>query len=151
VGVDQDGDRVDVPVPDRPAIVTFLYTHCPDVCPLTAQEISSALDRVGDASRRIDVVAVSVDPRGDTPGAVRRFLARHRLTGRMRYIVGSSAELEPLWRRWQIAAQQGAATTSVHSARVVLVDREGRQAGSYAASLPIDLDDLAADIRSLTD
>jgi protein SCO1/2 len=150
-GRDSTGGRVAVPIAGRPALVTFLFTDCPDVCPLTAQEISAALDRVGpDVAGAIDVVAVSVDPRGDTPAAVRAFLQRHRLTGRMRYIVGSRAELSPLWSRWHVAAQQGPATASAHSARIVLVDRDGRQVGSYAAALPIDIDGLAADIRALT-
>lgn len=151
VGRDSTGARVAIPAAGRPALVTFLYTDCPDVCPLTAQEISLALDRVGpDAAGRIDVVAISVDPRGDTPAAVREFLARHRLTSRMRYIIGSKAELAPLWSSWHIAAQQGPPTASIHSARLVLVDRDGQQVGAYATALPIDIDGLAADIRALT-
>ena len=150
-GRDSGGRLVSIPVRGRPAIVTFLYTHCPDVCPLTAQEVSRALDMVGARAKAIDVVAISVNPTGDTPASVRAFLERHRLTGRMRYIIGSAAELRPLWKKWLIAAQPDGATASVHSARVVLVNREGRQAGSYAAALPIDAGDLAADIRTLTD
>jgi protein SCO1/2 len=143
-GRDSTGRPVSVPEAGRPALVTFLYAHCPDVCPLTAQEISIALDRAGPAAARaIDVVAVSVDPEGDTRAA-------HSLTGRMRYIVGTRAELRPLWSRWLIAAQQQGAERSVHSARVVLVDRDGRQVGSYATGLPFDPADLAADIRALT-
>lgn len=150
-GRDQDGRAVSIPTPGRPALVTFLFANCPDVCPLAAQEISQALDRAGVGPDRIDVVAVSVDPRGDTRAAVRAFLERHRLTGRMRYIVGDRAQLEPLWRAWQIAAQTGGdARDSVHSARIVLVDAAGRQAGSYAAGLPIDVQDLTDDISALT-
>lgn len=148
-GIDQTGARVRIPQSGRPAIVTFLYTHCPDVCPLTAQEVSQALDQAGVGPRDIDVVAISVDPKGDTPAAVRHFLSVHHLTGRMRFIIGSAAQLRPLWKAWLIAAQPEGAIASVHSARVVLVDRDGRQAGSYAAGLPIDVGDLAADIRTL--
>lgn len=149
-GRDQDGRPVSIPTPGRPALVTFLFANCPDVCPLAAQEISQALDRAGVGPEQIDVVAVSVDPRGDTRAAVREFLERHRLTGRMRYIVGSRAQREPLWRAWMIAAQTGDARDSVHSARIVLVDGTGRQVGSYAAGLPINVQDLADDLRSLT-
>ncbi len=149
-GSGADGSPVSIPTPGRPAIVTFLYTHCPDICPLAAQEISQALDRAGAEPDDIDVVAVSVNPAGDTPASVRAFLQRHRLSGRMQYIIGSRAQLEPLWRAWLVAAQRGDSRDSVHSARVVLVDGGGRQVGSYAAGLPIDVDDLAADIRTLT-
>lgn len=150
-GRDQEGRQVAVPAAGRPALVTFLFAECPDVCPLVAEEISQALDRVGPGADEIDVVAVSVDPAGDTPAAVRSFLRRHRLEGRMRYLIGSEAELAPIWKAWFVAAQSADEARSTHSARVVLVDREGRQAGAYSAGIPIAIDDLAADIRTLTD
>src|SRR5690606_18935698 len=105
-GRDQDGRPVAVPAEGRPALVTFLFANCPDVCPMAAEQISRALDRVGPAADGIDVVAVSVDPAGDTPAAVRRFLARHRLEGRMRYLIGDEADLRPIWDAWYVSAQR---------------------------------------------
>jgi protein SCO1/2 len=150
-GRDQDGRPVAVPAPGRPALVTFLFAECPDVCPLAAQEISQALDRVGADADEIDVVAVSVDPAGDTPAAVRGFLRTHRLDGRMRYLIGSEAQLAPIWKAWLVSAQTSGEARSTHSARIVLIDRDGRQAGAYSAGIPIAIDDLAADIRTLID
>ena len=114
-----------------------------------ASEISRALDRVGPDASGLDVVAVSVDPKGDTPVAVRAFLRRHRLAGRMSYLVGSERELRPIWRAWYASAQVAGAPASVHTARIVLVDREGRQVGAYSAGTPIPVEDLAADMRAL--
>lgn len=151
-GTNYDGTTVSLPAKGRPAIVTFLFTHCPDICPFSANEIAKALDEVGDRADDIDVVAVSVDPSGDTPRAVRAFLRDHGLLGRMKYIVGTAAQLRPLWKDWLIAAQPGGDTTSsVHTARIVLVDRNGKQVGDYSGGLPIPDGDLAADIRTLTD
>ena len=60
----------------RFTLVTFLYTNCPDVCPLIAEHLNTALRRLGErADTR--VLAVSVDPKGDTPAAVRQFRRRH--------------------------------------------------------------------------
>jgi protein SCO1/2 len=154
LGRDQEGEAVQVPRPGRPAVVTFLFANCPDVCPLVAQEISQALDDVGpEVAAGVDVVAISVDPANDTPAAVRRFLAGHRLTGRMDYIVGTRAELAPVWRSWGIIAQPSdeSVLESVHTARIVLVDRDGRQLGAYPGGVPISIDDLAADIRTLAE
>ena len=148
-GTGYDGARVSVPTPGRPAIVTFLFADCPDICPRAAQEISLALDQVGDTADQIDVVAVSVDPEGDTPAAVRAFLARHRLVGRMDYIVGTRAELVPIWKAWAVAAQPRGRPVSAHSARIVLVDRKGRQVGAYSAGIPVTVSDLAEQMRSL--
>jgi protein SCO1/2 len=148
-GRDVDGAPVVVPRKGRPAVVTFLFASCPDICPLVASEISRALDRLGPTASGLDVVAVSVDPRGDTPTTVRDFLRRHRLTGRMRYIVGSKRELQPIWRAWYAAAQPSGEPASVHTARIVLVDRTGRQAGACSAGIPVSVDDLTADMRAL--
>ncbi|HWH15180.1 MAG TPA: SCO family protein [Miltoncostaeaceae bacterium] len=147
-----DGRPLQVPAPGRPAVVTFLFADCPTVCPLVATQVAAALDRVPPGERDdVDVVAISVDPRGDTPANVRRFLATHRLTGRMRYLVGTRAELEPVWRAWGILAQPpgGDPSSSLHTARVVLVDRAGRQVADYPGGVPVPPDDLAADIGTL--
>jgi len=151
LGADQDGAAIQVPRAGRPAIVTFLFASCPDVCPLVSQQISRALDLAGPAADDLDVVAISVDPEGDTRRAVTEFLKVHRLTGRMRYLVGTREELTPMWREWSIIAQPAERITdSVHTARVVLVDRDGRQVASYPGGLPFAPEDLAADIRTLT-
>ena len=149
-GSGADGAPVDLPRDGRPMLVTFLFANCPTVCPLIAQQLSAALDEVGAEASEIDVVAVSVDPQGDTPDAVRRYLRGHDLEGRMRYIVGSEADLRSLWSDWQVSRQpQQQASLSLHSARIVLVDRDGEQVGRYPAGLPIPPRHIAEDIRTL--
>ena len=148
-GSGYDGEPVSAPTPGRPALVTFLFANCPDVCPMISETIRQALERVGPEADGVDVVAISVDPEGDTPAAVREFLKVHRLEGRMDYIVGTRAELTPIWKDWMVAAQPAGDNMSIHSARVVLVDADGRQVGSYPGGIPVPIDDLAADITTL--
>jgi len=84
----------------KAVLVTFLYTHCPDVCPLIASKLHTALGQMPAAERReVQIIAVSVDPRGDTRSAVAQFLADHEMTGRMQYLVGSRSMLGPVWVR----------------------------------------------------
>ncbi|HEX9437222.1 MAG TPA: SCO family protein, partial [Candidatus Limnocylindria bacterium] len=59
--------------------LAFLYTRCPDTCPLTAEHFRAAQQRLGADADRVRFVAVSVDPSGDTPASVRDFSASHRL------------------------------------------------------------------------
>jgi protein SCO1/2 len=120
---DQDGRLVRMSAQrGRFTLVTFLYTNCPDVCPLIAEHLNTALRRVGDTR----VLAVSVDPKGDTPTAVRRFVAVHRLVPRFRYLSGTAAQLKPVWAAYHVAADPQHGTTAVgHSALVLLVDPEG--------------------------
>src|SRR5690349_14906609 len=74
-------------------LVTFLYTHCPDVCPLIASNLALTENKLGAKAKDVSLVAVSVDPRRDTPGAVRQFLRQHQLTGRMEYLLGDVDQL----------------------------------------------------------
>lgn len=151
-GVNYDGTPLTVPQKGRPAVVTFLYARCLTVCPLVSNQIAAALDTLpAQTVAKIDVVAISVDPAGDTRAEVTKFLRTHDLTGRMSYLVGTRAQLDPVWKKWSIVAQpEGNAIASVHTARVVMIDRDGDQQGSYPGGLPIPPEQLAADIRTLT-
>ena len=140
---DQDGRPVAMAgYAGRTVVMTFVYSHCQDVCPAQVQSIRGALDRLG---RDVPVLAVSVDPANDTRASARRFLLRQHVTGRVRFVLGSRAELAPVWRGYGIAPQRG---TLDHSAYVVLVDGAGRQRVGFPAAR-LTPEDLASDLRRL--
>jgi protein SCO1/2 len=61
------GDKVNLAsYRGKAVLVTFLYTHCVDVCPVITANLRLALERLGPAARDVQIIAVSVDPRGDT-------------------------------------------------------------------------------------
>jgi protein SCO1 len=130
------GQRVDLSsYRGRAALVTFIYTHCPDVCPLIVANLHNALDTLGPTSRKVAVVGVSTDPRGDTPSAVRAFLAERGMLGRMQYLVGSRPTLRPVWRAWGIDASHPTATDEVaHTAVVYGITASGRIVTAYPSN-----------------
>src|SRR4051795_1328221 len=114
---DQDGKAVRVGAPGSgPSIVTFLYTHCQDTCPVTASTVRGAMDQVG---RDIPAYAVSVDPANDTPASARAFLSRNHLTGRMRFLLSPDTTLQQVWTTFGIKPED---RDSEHTAYVVLLD-----------------------------
>jgi protein SCO1 len=112
-------------------VVAFLYTHCPDVCPLIANNLRAAMRKLPD----LRVLAISVDPKGDTPAAVRKFISVHRLPAKFRYLTGTRAELAPVWAKFHIAAVGGPKGTVSHSAFELLVDPTGKERLLYDSSL----------------
>jgi protein SCO1/2 len=139
----QDGEHVSMrALRGQPVIVTFLYTHCQDTCPITAQTIRGALDDLG---RDVPALAIAVDPPNDTPRSARKFLAEQRATGRIDFVLGSRAELRPLWNGFGIQPQR---VTEEHSARITLVDPRGIQRVGYPASHATP-ERLAHDLRLL--
>lgn len=140
---DQDGNTVALKAHRGQVVVlTFLYTHCQDTCPITAQQIRGALDDLG---HDVPVLAVSVDPANDTPASAKRFLLAQHVTGRMRFLLGSRDQLAPVWRDYGIAPQGKGVD---HSAYVVLVDRNGRQRIGFPTD-KLTPEGLAHDIRRL--
>jgi protein SCO1/2 len=111
----------------HPVVVTFLYVHCPDVCPLIAEHLAAGLRELPPAVRsRARVLAVSVDPKGDTPAAVRHFISVHRLPPQFRYLTGSAAELRPIWAAYHVAAVPDADDETIdHSAYELFIDPSG--------------------------
>jgi protein SCO1/2 len=65
----------------------------------------AALLKLGPAAKKLQIIAVSVDPKGDTPATVKAFLAEHEMTGRMEYLIGSFNELAPVWRSYGVEVQ----------------------------------------------
>jgi protein SCO1/2 len=124
-------------------VVAFLYTHCPDVCPVIASNLGVALRRLPE----LRVLAISVDPKNDTRASVRRFLREHHLPARFRYVTGTHAQLAPVWAGFHVAAIAGPRPIVSHTAFELLVDPEGRERVLYDAQ--VRAEDVAADLERL--
>jgi protein SCO1/2 len=150
---DQRGVRIDsAQMNGHPYLVTFLYTHCTDVCPVIGSEIADAFTRLRRRAGDASALAVSVDPRGDSPAAARRWIAERRLPAQFHFLLGSPAQLTPIWRDWFVVAPHDRLTDPrTHAASVWLVDGRGRLRGRWSGGAPIDPADLAHDLGALID
>lgn len=132
-------------------VLTFLYTRCPDECPLIASKLYTTSGLLGDAMNQTAFVAVSVDPDNDTPLAVAKFVQQHNLEGKLRYLIGTREQLQPVWSAYSLyvaPSPTNATLPSVsHSSRVIVIDKAGNQ----RANLSSDFEpaDLAFDVRAL--
>jgi protein SCO1 len=105
----------------RPVIVTFLYTTCDETCPTMAQTVKGALN---DLKSDVPAIAVAVDPPRDTAQQALRFLSKQRVLGRLNFVLGSRAQLAPVWKGFAIQPQS---VDQEHQARFTLVDKRGFQ------------------------
>ncbi len=83
---------------------------------------------------------MSTDPPHDDPVAAQTFVEQHRLSGRLRFLLGSQADLQPVWAAYYMyvapsasddPAQQAAANyanrAATHTDALFVVDRRGRE------------------------
>jgi protein SCO1/2 len=113
----------------KAVLVTFLYTHCPDLCPLITSKLHTAVGEMSAAERaQVQIIAVSVDPRGDTPATVAQFLAVHGMTGKMKYLIGSADALGAVWEKWGIGSRRESADPALvaHTALVYGITGKGK-------------------------
>jgi protein SCO1 len=143
---DQLGRRVSLSqYRGRVTILTFLSSTCHPTCPLIAQQIRGALDELG---YPVPTLIVSADPTADTPADVRRFLSEAALNGRVEYLTGARAELQPIWRAYDIVPAQLGNANSPHAASVLLIDRTGQKRDLFQVE-QLTPEALAHDIRKL--
>ena len=132
-------------------VLTFLYTHCPDECPLIASKLATASGILGKTMNQTAFVAVSVDPTNDTPIAIAKFAQDHNLEGKLHYLTGTQDQLKPVWSAYSVYAAPSPTNVTFpsvsHSTRVIVIDRAGNQRANFDSDF--DPNDLAFDVRAL--
>jgi protein SCO1/2 len=129
-------------------VMAFLYTHCPDVCPLTAALFRAAQTQLGSDAARVRFVAVSVDPDGDTPAAVKAFSAAHDLKDNWHYLIGPRGALAAVWSAYGVGAFAAPTGTGVdHNDAIYLIDAKGREREIVHSDIALKA--LVADVRVL--
>lgn len=143
---DQDGKAVSVSAfRGHVVAITFLDSHCKQLCPLEADQLAQAQRALGTASKLI-LLVVSVAPATDTPESERAFAVMHRWTGEWHWLMGAPERLAAVWKAYSIAVQ-GTPDNVLHSTVLYLVDKLGFQRAGWASGLQPD--QLARDVRFL--
>jgi protein SCO1 len=132
----------------RVVLVTFLDTRCKEACPVIAGQIASALRLLTATDRaRVATVALTVNPRVDTRAHVRAFLAERRATGLIRYLTGTRAQLDPVWKAFHVLPATDTGDDDVHSADVRVFDPRLRWVSTLHTSIDLTPANLAHDVR----
>jgi protein SCO1/2 len=132
----------------RVTLLTFLDSQCTESCPVIASVLARGIDALSaDERERVVAVAVSTDPREDTRGSVDDFLrARHAL-GRLRFLVAPQAELQRLWKVFQILSSVESGSDSLHSAPVRIYGADGTWLATLHAGADLTHVNLLHDLR----
>lgn len=124
----------------------FGFTHCPDVCPTTLNEMALVMKELGADAARVQVLFVSVDPERDTADVLKRYVPAFNpaflgMTGSADEIARAAKEFKIFYQKQKL---QGGAYTMDHSAGTYILDTEGRLRlfAQYGAGAPALLHDI---------
>ena len=148
----QDGSRLSLnELRGKVVVVTFIFASCKDSCPLLTHKMATLQPRLGaDFGTNAFFVSITVDPRRDTPAALKRYASAHgvELAG-WAFLTGTPAEIRDVARHYGIAYQKKTPRGDVdHSFLTSLVDRSGTLRVQYLG-VRFDPDELLKDIQSL--
>jgi len=128
-------------------VLTFLDTVCTDQCPPIAHAVGRGMAQLSPALRaRTVALAVSVDPRRDTPVSVRRFLQERRALV-MDFLTRPVPALFQVWKRYHILSSFSSGNDNIHSAEVMIIDPAGVWVSSLSDEIDLTPASLAHDIR----
>jgi protein SCO1/2 len=127
--------------------LTFLYSSCPDTCPLLTAKLRQVHAALGADAARVALVAVSVDPERDTVEQVARYTAAMGMEGRWHFLTGGRDQLGPVWAAYGIGVMPGPGGMIGHTDALFVIDRQGRQRVLMRSDL--EPADLTANLRAL--
>ena len=118
---------------DRVVAVAFIYTSCPDVCPLLTEKMAQVQDELGpDFGPRVAFVSITVDPENDTPAALKAYAESHgaNLAG-WSFLTGAPPIVSEVAQRYGVAVTHTADGQVEHTLLTTLVDKHGTMRVQY--------------------
>lgn len=148
--IDQNGDAVsDENYRGAFLLITFGYTHCPDVCPTTLMTIASALNALGPQAKPVRPIFISLDPTRDTPERLKEYVEAFgdNFVG----LTGPEAYIANVARKYHISFSKAPSSsgdyTIDHTAGIFLVGPDGVFIRRFGYDTPAR--DLAAQLKQL--
>jgi len=161
VFLNQDSSKVLFPSDFRGKIIvmSFIYTNCPDICPLTTNNMqhlqdSLRLEKIGD----VELLSLTFDPNRDTPGVLREYAdVRGIDLSNWNFLTGTRAGTDTILNEMDVRYFPGDSSRTpsgkltyyiTHTDKVILIDKNGRVRKSYRGSTLV-AKDVIKDIKKL--
>ena len=132
---DQEGEVVSLAEQrGEVVLVTFMNSRCREICPLDGRELG-AVQAALPARDRPVILAISVNPAEDTAATARRAATRWRWSpAAWHWLMGTRAELAPVWRAYGIEVRPGPDDIA-HSGALYVIDARGDQRAGFASPI----------------
>ncbi|RJP60652.1 MAG: SCO family protein [Ignavibacteriales bacterium] len=159
--LNQDSVAVDYPsnVKSKIAVVGYVFTNCPDICPLTTNNMRLVQEKINEEGiTGVEFVTITFDPEYDTPSVLKEYAEVRRLdTSNWMFLTGDKAITDEVMKDAGVVAVPSDSTLMesgnmmyffVHTDRIHLLDQQNRIRGTYLGS-QADINKLVNDIKIL--
>jgi protein SCO1/2 len=159
--VNQDSNKVVFPndFKGNITVMSFMYTNCPDVCPLTTNNLRMLQEQLKkDNVKGVQFVELSFDPDRDTPSILKKYADVRSIDEKnFQLLTGNNQVIDSLLKVMNIYSiptdtikyDNGDFTYSfIHTDRITLIDRDSRIRKEYKGS-NVNQKEILDDIKSL--
>jgi len=161
--VNQNGQEVIFPdnIIGNITVMGFIYTHCPDICPMTTHNMYLTETKLKDEGiENVIFVALSFDPDRDTPEVLTQFAKIRELNfSTWTLLTGDKSTINDLLKRFDVRAIKTDETfnedgkpeySMMHTDRISLIDASGILRKNYKGST-LNIEEIINDIKSIED
>ena len=133
--VDQNGKAFNQQsLNQKPSLLFFGFTHCPEICPTTLSELSNVVDNLKNKIKPTNIIFVTVDPQRDTQEYLKDYIQYFK--GAVIAVTGDIKEIKKLANNWNVFFERVNTSdndyTFNHTATVFMLDQNGVFRGTIA-------------------
>jgi protein SCO1/2 len=133
-------------------LVSFIYTTCNGVCPLTTQALAGAQKKLQETKlwgKSVEFVSITLDPKRDTPRVLRDYARGFKADpAAWHFLTGSNEKVNEVIKAWDMWVKSDSNGVLDHPSRAFLIDPRGRQREIYNLEF-FQAETVVEDVRDL--
>jgi protein SCO1 len=132
--------------------LAFIYTGCPDICPMLTQKMVDVQDALGaDFGTKVVFVSITLDPERDTPEVLKDYAQFWGAKSEgWSFLTGSFEAVRDVTRRYGVFFAKKEDGSVEHSQLTTLIDVDGQMRVQYLGAR-FDPEEFRQDLMSLVD
>ena len=119
---------------NKPSLIFFGFTHCPEICPTTLSQLSEVTERLKSKIMTTNIIFITVDPQRDTQEYLKDYISNfnENVIG----ITGEIMDIKKLADNWGVFFERISSSkndyTFNHTATVFMLDKKGDYKGTIS-------------------
>lgn len=117
-------------------VINFIYTSCPDSCPLETARLAEVQAILGDrVGRDVFMYSITIDPQHDTPEVLKKYAERYQIAPGWLFLTGKEADITLLRKKLGLYIPEIQDGSNDHNLSLII----GNQAtGQWMKSSPFE-------------
>jgi len=145
--IDQDSTEFNFPqdLKGKTVVLSYIYTHCPDICPLTTHNIMLINKQLEKENiNNVAYVEISFDPERDSPSVLKKYAEVRAIKSKdWHFLTGDKKTIYDLLKAVNFKAMPGDTTITpsgdtlyyfIHTDRISLLDKQNRLRKNFKGS-----------------